>query len=539
MLSDLSKQRHQLARVICGLIWLHVLINGVAAALAGADVTNFVLASLGVAVITTATLRFSPSESAVRLTTGIGLMITISLLLASMKGHRWQVDVHMYYFAALAIVAAYCDWRAILAATATVAVHHLALNFALPAAIYPGGADFGRVVLHAVILVCEAAGLTWMAVRLSTAMHTSQAALEQANAATAKAEAAAEAARQAADERARSEAQRREENERNALEQRKVVDLVADALGRLANRDLSHRLGRDMPEAYSGIVENFNTALAQVGDVIRAVSTQSDDIARHSNEISTSIDEMAKRTEQQTASLEKTAAALDQITATGRKTADNATHASNIVQDARTDAERTGEVLRKAVEAMGQIERSASQVNQIIGVIDEIAFQTNLLALNAGVEAARAGDAGRSFAVVASEVRALAQRSAEAAREIKQLISTSSTHVSAGVNLVADTGDALQRIVAQVQDINNAMIAITSGAKEQASGLAEVNAAIAQLESITQQNATMIDEVTGSSRSLSDQTGTLSARIGEFRVEGHAAQPTVPGRRRPQLQVVG
>ncbi len=153
-------------------------------------------------------------------------------------------------------------------------------------------------------------------------------------------------------------------------------------------------------------------------------------------------------------------------------------------------------MLRKAVEAMGRSSK-ANQVNQIIGVIDEIAFQTNLLALNAGVEAARAGEAGRGFAVVASEVRALAQRSAEAAREIKQLLSTSSTHVASGVGLVAETGNALQRIMTQVQDINEAMISIVSGAREQANGLSEINTAITQLDKLTQHTAGMIDSVTG------------------------------------------
>ncbi len=255
----------------------------------------------------------------------MGLLITISLLLASMKGHRWQVDVHMYYFAALALIAIYCDWRAILAATATVAVHHLVLNFALPAAIYPGGADFGRVVVHAVILVAEAAGLGWMAIRLSSALLTSQAALERANAATAVAEAATRAVRAAAEQRERVEAMHREQIERNALEQRKAVDLLADALQRLSNRDLTYRLGARCPSICRHR-RQFQLALVQVGDAIQSATVQSSDIARHTNEISSSIDEMSKRTEQQAASLEQTAAALEQITVTGRKTAESATH---------------------------------------------------------------------------------------------------------------------------------------------------------------------------------------------------------------------
>ena len=176
-------------------------------------------------------------------------------------------------------------------------------------------------------------------------------------------------------------------------------------------------------------------------------------------------DDLARRTEQQAASLEETAAALDEITATVKKSAEGATHARQVVAAADDDAKKSALVVRQAVEAMDAIAKSAQQISQIIGVIDEIAFQTNLLALNAGVEAARAGDAGRGFAVVASEVRALAQRSAEAAKEIKGLISASTTQVDHGVKLVAETGKSLERIMAQVAEINNVVSEIAAGAQ--------------------------------------------------------------------------
>jgi methyl-accepting chemotaxis protein len=167
---------------------------------------------------------------------------------------------------------------------------------------------------------------------------------------------------------------------------------------------------------------------------------------------------------------------------------------------------------------MDTIAQSAQQISQIIGVIDEIAFQTNLLALNAGVEAARAGEAGRGFAVVASEVRALAQRSADAAKEIKTLISASSAQVDHGVKLVAETGHALERILAQVNDINHVVAEIATGAREQATGLAEINAAINQMDQVTQQNAAMVEQSTAASRSLSQDTDKLSGLVSQFRV---------------------
>jgi methyl-accepting chemotaxis protein len=189
-----------------------------------------------------------------------------------------------------------------------------------------------------------------------------------------------------------------------------------------------------------------------------------------------------------------------------------------VVTETKGDAEKSGEVVRKAVEAMGGIEKSSQQISQIIGVIDEIAFQTNLLALNAGVEAARAGDAGRGFAVVASEVRALAQRSAEAAKEIKALISTSTAQVGEGVQLVAETGQSLERIVAKVAEINTVVSDIAAGAQEQATGLQQVNTAVNEMDKVTQQNAAMAEEATAASRSLAQESEKLSSLVDQFRL---------------------
>ncbi len=201
-----------------------------------------------------------------------------------------------------------------------------------------------------------------------------------------------------------------------------------------------------------------------------------------------------------------------------RKTADGAMHARELVSTAKSDAEKGGGVVRQAINAMSAIEKSSQQIGQIIGVIDEIAFQTNLLALNAGVEAARAGDAGRGFAVVASEVRALAQRSAEAAKEIKGLISASSTQVEQGVDLVAETGKALERIFAQVAEMDSIVADIATSAREQATGLQEVNTAVNQMDQVTQQNAAMVEESTAASHTLSLETEELTKLVGRFQV---------------------
>ncbi len=321
-------------------------------------------------------------------------------------------------------------------------------------------------------------------------------------------------------ERARTAAQLAE----GAARQAHVVDLVASGLSRLSGGDLAHRIDEVFPADYERLRADFNGAMARLQDTMRNVAVSTSAIRSGTGEISAASDDLSRRTEQQAASLEETAAALDEITATVRRTAEGARHARSVVGGARTGAERSGAVVRQAVDAMAGIEKSSREIGQIIGVIDEIAFQTNLLALNAGVEAARAGDAGRGFAVVASEVRALAQRSAEAAKEIKALISTSGVQVKQGVAYVGQTGEALAAIMAQVAEIDGIVGEIASSAQEQATGLDQVNTAVNQMDQVTQQNAAMVEESTAASHALAQETGELGRLIGVFRLGGEAPE---------------
>jgi methyl-accepting chemotaxis protein len=319
-----------------------------------------------------------------------------------------------------------------------------------------------------------------------------------------------------------------------ADEQAEVVRLLAAGLARLAEGDLTLRLDEHFPAEYQQLRFDFNAAVEQLQAAMKALALSAQGIRAGADEISQSAEDLSRRTENQAASLEETAAALDQITATVHKTADGATEASGVVLTAKTDAEQSGQVVRDAVAAMSEIERSAQQISQIIGVIDEIAFQTNLLALNAGVEAARAGDAGRGFAVVASEVRALAQRSASAAKEIKALISTSSGQVNRGVQLVGETGQALDRILTKVGDINQLVASIAASAKEQAVGLHEVNSSITQMDHVTQQNAAMVQESTAASFALASEAQQLTVLIQGFEIgEDLSTHPRGPALQAP------
>ena len=316
------------------------------------------------------------------------------------------------------------------------------------------------------------------------------------------------------DERDRSEAARAEAE----ASQSRVVSIVGQALTGLSQGDLSSAVEAEFPAEYRQLKDDFNAAVRHLHEAISAVSDNAGSIRSGAGEISEAADDLSRRTEHQAASLEQTAAALDQITATVNRTAKGAGQASQTVQAAKGDAEASGVIVRDAVGAMDAIERSSQEISQIIGVIDEIAFQTNLLALNAGVEAARAGDAGRGFAVVASEVRALAQRSAEAAKEIKTLISSSTSQVASGVNLVGQTGEALQRIVGRVAEIDGLVSEIAASAQEQAHALQQVNTAINQMDQVTQQNAAMVEETTAASHSLRQQAESLTGSVGRFRL---------------------
>jgi methyl-accepting chemotaxis protein len=298
-----------------------------------------------------------------------------------------------------------------------------------------------------------------------------------------------------------------------------VVESLSRALAKLADGDLTAKVDGAVSADYAQLKVDFNTAVERLAGALAQVSRCTRGISTGAEELAHAADDLSRRTENQAASLEETAAALDQITATVRRTASGANGASQAVTAAKSEAQRSGEVVSGAVQAMGEIEKSARQITQIIGVMDEIAFQTNLLALNAGVEAARAGESGRGFAVVAQEVRALAQRSADAAREIKGLISESSKHVAQGVSLVGQTGTALQSIVGKITETAALVDEIAASAQEQATALADINTSVNQMDQIVQQNAAMVEQSSAATHSLKGEAVELSRLVSRFSLD--------------------
>ncbi len=342
-------------------------------------------------------------------------------------------------------------------------------------------------------------------------------------------------------ERAAAEAEREghaRESAAVADAQAEAVRAIGEGMSALAGGDLTQRLdAARFQGATRQIPGDFNLAIGALADAMAGVQAAASQIRHNCAEISRAADDLSARTERQAAGLEETAAALDELTITVNKSAEGAGRTRDTTQVARQAAQKSGQVMEQAVQAMAGIEQSSHEITQIIGVIDEIAFQTNLLALNAGVEAARAGESGKGFAVVASEVRALAQRSAEAAKEIKTLIQSSTGQVEQGVGLVGQTGEALREILGQMESINELVSEIAASAREQATGLAEINVAVNQMDQVTQQNAAMVEETTAASRALADEAGELDRLVSGFKV-GAAVRAQAPAAA-PVRAVVG
>ncbi|WP_245597344.1 methyl-accepting chemotaxis protein [Leisingera caerulea] len=318
------------------------------------------------------------------------------------------------------------------------------------------------------------------------------------------------------------------EQEQQALDATRsgVVEALSSKLSDLSHGDLTAQITETFPAEYEQLRRDFNSTAQTLSQTVEQVIAAADSIRSGAGEISQASDDLSHRTESQAATLEETAAALDELTASVKSAAEGARSVEATMEDAKREAETSGEVVQSAVSAMTEIEQSSNQISQIIGVIDDIAFQTNLLALNAGVEAARAGEAGRGFAVVASEVRALAQRSSDAAMEIKTLISNSSGQVERGVELVGKAGEALQSIVSQVNHISELVSGIAEGAAEQSTGLAEINTGVTQLDQVTQQNAAMVEQSTAAGQLLKEDATRLTGLVAHFKIPGtRAAAP--------------
>lgn len=311
-----------------------------------------------------------------------------------------------------------------------------------------------------------------------------------------------------------------------------AMTAIGGGLHRLADADLTVRIA-DVPAAFRILSNDFNNATASLSRVLGEVRGSVHSIKHDAGEINQAALDLAQRTEQEAAALQESAAALDEVTRSIRDGASAAIGASSSMAQAREEAERGGAIVRQAIGAMNGIEEASNKIVAIISLIDGIAFQTNLLALNAGVEAARAGEAGRGFAVVASEVRALAQRSANAATEVKTMVTSASTHVRSGVELVDQTGQALSRIIQSVAAVSGSIDSIARSSDDQAKSLGQINVAIGEMDQMTQENAAMVEQTSAAARQLVAEAQQLAASIATFEIDGGDATPAPPLQRAP------
>lgn len=487
----------------------------------------------------------------------IGQPIALTTALA---GHPWQVDLHMLFFAAMAALVAMTDMRALLVAAGLVVLHHLSLSLLMPVLIYPSEGlllDVERTLMHGAILGAETAALLLVVHRIGAlvaeadarqaelsrtmaglhqaegkaveALRLAEAAKAAAEAQAANAEAAgaemrAEQARAAAAAETVRLAEARQEQIRAeaAARAERAVEALRAGLSRLSAGDLVVAIHEPLAPEYEGLRVDFNQAAGMLAGAIGRLSEVTGQIRSEATAINEAAGDLARRTERQAATLEQTSAAMTELTATVKASAAMAAEAEGATEGARRSAVQGTEVVGQAIGSMNRISESATKIARITDVIGEIAFQTNLLALNAGVEAARAGEAGRGFAVVASEVRALAQRCSDAAKEITQLIEESGEQVRDGVLLVGRTGEALGEITASVQQMAGHVATIARSAETQSRGLAEMNAAIADLDRVTQQNASMFEETSAACQTLVAVTDAMQGTVGQFRVQEEA-----------------
>ena len=382
-------------------------------------------------------------------------------------GHG-MLEFHFGVFVLLALVLVYRDWRVIVGVAAFFAVHHVgfdrlqAWGFELYCTPKP---DFLKIVMHAAYVVVQTA----LEVYLALMLHRMA---------------------------------------RQGEELQALIESV-DVDGKLNLGVASAQARTPGGRRFTGLLASIAQVVATVRGAAQSIDVASADIARGGNDLS-------RRTEEAASSLQQTAASMEQLTATVHRSAQSARQASDKATSAAGAASRGSEVVTQVVSTMGEIRNASHRIADIIGVIDGIAFQTNLLALNAAVEAARAGDQGRGFAVVAGEVRALAQRSAEAAREIKSLIGNSVDRVEAGATLVAEAGSAMHHLLASVREVSDIITHTSNASAEQSVGLGQIHEAVTQLDEMTQQNAALVEESTVAAEAMHRQAGELAQAVAVF-----------------------
>jgi methyl-accepting chemotaxis protein len=399
--------------------------------------------------------RLDPTSPATRYTVAVSLMVMPSLLVYMFRGHYWQIDVHMYYFAALAVTVLFCDWKTIVVSTVVVAVHHLALNFTIPSWVFPEGADFFRVVLHAVVVVVESAALVALALRLESAFMTADSAINQA-------------------EESQAEAQRLSDENRSADER---------------NRETQQRSQLEMADHFEKNVGSVIGNVIETIDRLQSETESMSNVSKEGEERAASVSSISKNANENVqtvaAAVTELSASISEISAQVAKSTQNSSHAVNEVNSTS--------------DRIQHLDEAAQKIGDVVNLITDIAEQTNLLALNATIEAARAGDAGKGFAVVASEVKNLANQTAKATEEISSQIANIQTATGDAVGAIGGIFD----IMNQIDEISTV---IASAVEEQNAATQEISRNVMSASDGTAKASEEMDEMAKSAL----QTNTVS-----------------------------
>lgn len=453
------------------------------------------------------------SDAVTRTSFGVAMPILPALMLFVMRGQPWQMDMHMLFFAGLAALMMLTDWRPILAATLVTAAHHLILSVLVPHFVFDSSSGFDRVVLHAAILLVESGVLLVFSTRLASLI-----------------EAIAEQTRQVIE----AEAARRAAEEARAAEQMATIDAqqrmaaqLQEALASIAEGDVSRRL-HGLPAEYRRIEEDFNRSMASLAETLGSVVAIATDVETETGSIAEASSEVASLAERQAMSVEQVTHALEGLGTAVRAIVERARVSAQQIGGMEQDAARGRDIAGSMRSAMHEVVESTDEIATIVGVIEQIAFQTNLLALNAGVEAARAGDAGHGFAVVAHEVRALSERTATAARDVRALTETAQGRLAVGMEHVEGSAALLDHLAGSTAGVSSLMSEIVEATDKQSSDLRAMTASVEQLASATQRNAGMAEECDASVRRLRESTAILADNVARYRVGDAAVGVAAP-----------